>query len=105
MSMTKPQQEPVQVKIEIDDETAQGAYSNLALLSHTDTEFVIDFVYIQPQAPKAKVRARIVTSPAHTKRLLAALQDNIRRFEEKFGVIKTADASARDASQYQGHYL
>ncbi|MFQ5598797.1 MAG: DUF3467 domain-containing protein [Nitrospiria bacterium] len=98
--MTKPQQEPVQVKIEINDDTSQGMYSNLALLSHTDTEFVIDFVYIQPQAPKAKVRARILTSPAHTKRLLAALQDNIRRFEEK-----TPGGPEKNASQYQGHYL
>ncbi len=104
--MTTPEEKPIQVKIEIDDETAQGAYSNLALLSHTDTEFVIDFVYIQPQAPKAKVRARILTSPAHTKRLLAALQDNIKRFEDKFGVIKMAEAGPeKSSSQYQGHYL
>jgi len=104
--MTTPEQKPIQVKIEIDDETAQGAYSNLALLSHTDTEFVIDFVYIQPQAPKAKVRARILSSPAHTKRLLAALQDNIKRFEDKFGVIKMVEnGPEKSSSQYQGHYL
>lgn len=103
--MTTTQQQPIQVKIEIDDATSQGVYSNLVLLTHTDAEFVIDFAYIQPQAPKGKVRARILTSPSHIKRLLAALQDNIRRFEEKFGVIKMAGGVEKDGSQYQGHYL
>ncbi len=103
--MTSNQQQPLQVKIEIDDETSQGVYSNLALLTHTETEFVLDFIYIQPQAPKAKVRARILTSPAHTKLLLAALQDNIKRFENKFGVIKTPGSPEKDSSPYQGHYL
>lgn len=103
--MTSNQNQPVQLKIEIDDETAQGIYSNLALLSHTETEFVIDFVYIQPQAPKAKVRTRILSSPAHTKLLLTALQDNIKRFEDKFGVIKVPGGPKKNTSAYQGHYL
>jgi hypothetical protein len=98
-------QEPVQVQIDIDDATAQGIYTNLALLSHTETEFVLDFIYIQPQAPKAKVRARVLSSPAHTKRLLAALQENIQRYEEKFGVIKTAVDPGKNSAGYQGHYL
>jgi hypothetical protein len=102
--MTPPQQ-PVQVQIEIDDATAQGIYTNLALLSHTETEFVLDFIYIQPQAPKAKVRARVLSNPVHTKRLLAALQENIQRYEEKFGVIKTAADPGKNTPGYQGHYL
>ncbi|MFQ5779908.1 MAG: DUF3467 domain-containing protein [Nitrospiria bacterium] len=102
--MSTPEQ-PVQIQIEIDDATSQGIYTNMALLAHTETEFVIDFVYIQPQAPKAKVRARILSSPSHTKRLLMALQDNVRRFEEKFGVIKAPSKPEKDTSQYQGHYL
>lgn len=102
--MSNPQQ-PVQVQIEIDDATAQGLYTNLALLSHTETEFVLDFIYIQPQAPKAKVRARVLSSPAHTKRLLAALQENIQRYEEKFGPIKIANEPEKSPTRYQGHYL
>lgn len=102
--MSNPQQ-PVQVQIEIDDATAQGIYTNLALLSHTETEFVLDFIYIQPQAPKARVRARVLSSPAHTKRLLAALQENIQRYEEKFGPIKTAVEPEKNPTRYQGHYL
>ncbi len=99
------QPQPVQVQIDIDDDTAQGIYSNLALLTHTETEFVLDFVYIQPQAPKAKVRSRIVTSPTHTKRLLEALKDNVRRYEEKFGRIKSPTVPEKESSDYQGHYL
>ncbi|MFQ5543488.1 MAG: DUF3467 domain-containing protein [Nitrospiria bacterium] len=99
------EQKSVQIQIEIDDATSQGIYSNLALLAHTETEFVIDFVFIQPQAPKAKVRSRILSSPVHTKRLFLALQDNIKRFEEKFGVIKSTDIAEKQNSQYQGHYL
>ncbi|MFQ5579938.1 MAG: DUF3467 domain-containing protein [Nitrospiria bacterium] len=102
--MSTPEQQ-VQIQIEIDDATSQGIYANMALLAHTETEFVIDFVYIQPQTPKAKVRARILSSPAHTKRLLMALQDNIRRFEEKFGAIKSPSEPEKDKPQYQGHYL
>lgn len=77
-----------QIQIEIDDLTAQGVYSNLAVISHSPDEFVIDFIFIQPQVPKAKVRARIITSPQHIKRFLYALQENIKRYEEKFGEIK-----------------
>jgi hypothetical protein len=77
-----------EIKIEIDEQTANGSYVNLALISHNETEFVFDFLFVQPQTPKAKVRSRIITSPSHTKRLLLALQDNIRKYEEKFGEIK-----------------
>ena len=104
--MSTPQPEPVQLQIEIDDATAQGIYTNLALLSHTETEFVFDFIYIQPQAPKAKVRSRVLSNPAHTKRLLMALQDNIQRYEEKFGPIKVSNEPQKTASsQHQGLYL
>ncbi len=78
----------VQIQIEIDDVTAQGVYSNLAIISHSPDEFIIDFIFIQPQVPKAKVRARVITSPQHIKRFVAALQDNIKKYEEKFGEIK-----------------
>ncbi len=100
-----PETQPVQIQIEIDEVTSQGIYSNLALMAHNETEFVLDFVFIQPQAPKAKVRARILTNPIHTKRLLQALQENIRRYEEKFGTIKMSAAPEKESAQYQGHYL
>jgi hypothetical protein len=77
-----------EIKIEIDDQTSNGAYSNLAMISHTDSEFILDFIFIQPQYAKAKVRSRVITSPAHAKRMLAALKDNIAKFEAQFGEIK-----------------
>jgi len=90
--MTEPQRPPeeVQLKIEIDEPTAQGLYCNLAMVNHTPTEFTMDFIYVQPQQPKAKVRARIITSPQHMKRLLAAMQDNVGRYEKNFGLIDLA---------------
>jgi hypothetical protein len=78
---------PVQIQLQIDDQTANGMYVNMAMLNHNETEFVIDFIYVQPQAPKAVVRARIISSPKHMKRLLHALQDNVSKYEAQFGKI------------------
>ena len=77
-----------QIQIDVDETTAQGAYSNLVLINHNENEFVLDFAYIQPAAPRARVRARIISSPRHTKRLLRALEHNVRRYEERFGRIE-----------------
>jgi len=82
--------EPQQIQIDLDEATAQGAYCNLVLINHSDGEFVLDFAFMQPSAPRARVRARIVSSPRHTKRLLRALEANIQRFEERFGKIDEA---------------
>jgi hypothetical protein len=60
----------------------------MALVNHTETEFTIDFIYVQPQQPKAKVRSRVITNPKHMKRLLVAMQDNLAKFEAKFGAIE-----------------
>src|SRR5512142_44092 len=76
-----------QIQIDVDETTAQGAYSNLVLINHNENEFVLDFAYIQA-APRARVRARIISSPRHTKRLLRALEHNVRRYEERFGKIE-----------------
>ena len=76
------------LQIDLDEVTAQGAYSNFVLINHNDNEFVLDFAYIQPSAPRARVRARIISSPRHTKRLLRALEHNVRRYEERFGKIE-----------------
>ncbi|MEK7702538.1 MAG: DUF3467 domain-containing protein [Nitrospirota bacterium] len=96
---------PTQVQVEVDETTAQGVYANMAIVAHTETEFVLDFVFIQPQAPKAKVRTRIITSPIHAKRFLSALQDNIRRYEDKLGTIKISGESGKTGDRYEGHYL
>lgn len=77
----------IQLQIQLDDDVAQGMYVNMAMVNHTETEFTLDFVFLQPQQPKGKVRSRIVTSPKHAKRLLLALQDNIGKFEARFGPI------------------
>jgi len=82
------QQTAQQIQIEIDEQTAQGVYCNLAMIGHSETEFIIDFIFVQPQAPKAKVRSRVITSPAHIKRLLVALEENIKKYEQRFGEIK-----------------
>ena len=84
---TEPKKKPVRVQIQLDEEVAQGMYVNLAMVNHTDTEFTIDVMYLQPQQPKAKVRARLISSPQHTKRLVVALQENLRRYEERHGQI------------------
>jgi hypothetical protein len=77
----------MQLQIQIDEDVANGQYVNMALVNHTDAEFTLDFVYVQPQQPKAKVRSRIITSPRHMKRLLLAMQENVARYEARFGPI------------------
>lgn len=77
-----------QINIELTDEMAAGIYSNLAIITHSPTEFVLDFVSLMPGAPKAKVKSRIVMTPQHAKRLFKALADNINKYETAFGNIK-----------------
>ncbi|NMO16319.1 DUF3467 domain-containing protein [Pyxidicoccus fallax] len=80
-----------QLQIQIDEDVANGQYVNMALVNHSDTEFTLDFIYVQPQVPKARVRSRIITNPKHMKRLVAAMQDNIARYEAKYGPILPRD--------------
>ena len=77
-----------QINIELGEKEAEGIYSNLAIITHSPAEFVIDFTRVLPGVPKAKVHARVVMTPQHTKMLLNALKDNIDKFEKKFGEIK-----------------
>jgi len=79
------------IQLQMDEQTALGRYSNLVLINHTENEFLLDFAFLQPGNPKAKVVARIISSPRHTKRLLRALQKNIDRFEERFGEVDVGD--------------
>ncbi len=83
----------IQLQIEIDAVTANGVFVNMAMVNHTETEFTLDLVYLQPQTPKAVVRARAITTPKHMKRLLHALQENIARYEARFGAIELGDAT------------
>src|SRR4051795_12455288 len=80
-----------QIHIDLDEVTAQGAYSNLVLINHNENEFVLDFAYLQPATPRARVRTRVISSPRHTKRLLRALEINLRRYEERFGKIEDVE--------------
>src|SRR3981081_4224922 len=82
-----PAPQQIQIQLQLDDAMAQGVYANMALVNHNDTEFVRDFIYVQPQMPKATVRARIINSPKHMKRLLHAIQDNVAKYEAQFGKI------------------
>ena len=77
-----------QINIELSDEISKGKYANLAMIAHSSSEFVIDFIQIMPGIPKAKVRSRILLTPQHAKRLNSALKDNIKKFEDQFGTIQ-----------------
>ncbi len=79
---------PQQINIELGEKEAEGIYSNLAIINHTPSEFVIDFVRFFPGVPKARVHARIVMTPQHAKSLVRALQENVQRYESTFGEIK-----------------
>lgn len=80
-----------QISIELKEEIAQGTYSNLAIITHSSSEFVIDFVRIMPGIPKANVQSRIILTPEHAKRLLLALKDNVAKFESAHGPIKDVE--------------
>jgi len=82
------QQTGQQVQIEIDELTARGLYVNAAMIAHTGAEFLFDFVFLAPQQSKVKVLTRLISSPSHTKQLLLALQENVKRYEAQFGEIK-----------------
>ncbi|HKZ37951.1 MAG TPA: DUF3467 domain-containing protein [Chryseolinea sp.] len=87
----KPAQAQNQINIELSEEIAEGIYSNLAMIAHSNSEFVIDFIRLMPGVPKAKVKSRIVITPEHAKRFLLALKDNIEKYENSFGAIKRTD--------------
>jgi len=84
-----------QLNIELKEETAQGIYSNLAIISHSSSEFVLDFVRIMPGIPKAEVKSRIILTPEHAKRLLLALSENMGKFESVYGQVKLDDRAMR----------
>lgn len=80
-----------QLNIELPEDVAEGIYSNLAIISHSHSEFIVDFIRMVPNVPKAKVKARMILTPHHAKRLLKALNDNVVKYEKQFGKIKEPD--------------
>jgi hypothetical protein len=91
---TKEPNKKNQLNIELSEEIADGIYSNLAIITHSNAEFVLDFVRVMPGVPKAKVKSRILLTPQHAKRLMRALQDNITKYESVHG--KISDSKSPD---------
>ncbi len=84
----KNQNQNQKINIELGEKEAQGTYSNLAIITHSPAEFIIDFTRIVPGVPKAKVLSRIITTPQHAKMLMKALEDNLKKYEARFGEIR-----------------
>ena len=91
-----------QINIELSEEVAEGIYANLAMIAHSNSEFVIDFIRLMPGVPKAKVKSRVVITPEHAKRLLKALRDNIEKYEETFGAIKQSEDAPKFPINFGG---
>ncbi|MEL6669960.1 MAG: DUF3467 domain-containing protein [Bacteroidota bacterium] len=89
-----------QLNIELSDEMAEGVYSNLVIIGHSNSEFILDFVRMVPNAPKAKVKSRVVVTPHHAKRLLRALADNVKKYEKQFGPISDPTSGGNDGPQF-----
>lgn len=86
--MAETPQPQNQINIEISEEVAEGSYANLAIITHSHAEFVIDFVNVMPGTPKSKVKSRIIFTPQHAKRFMKALTENVNRYESSNGAIK-----------------
>ncbi|CAN5613041.1 DUF3467 domain-containing protein [soil metagenome] len=95
-------QNPNQINIELTEDIAEGVYANLAMIAHSNSEFVIDFIRLMPGVPKAKVKSRVVITPEHAIRLLNALKDNIDKYEETFGPIKQTDEAPKFPINFGG---
>lgn len=91
-----------QINIELSEETAEGIYANLAMIAHSSSEFVIDFIRLMPGVPKAKVKSRVVITPEHAKRLLTALEENILKYEATFGEVKQVEETPRFPMNFGG---
>ncbi len=92
--MDNQNQDQQQINIELTEDVADGTYANLAIITHSFAEFVIDFVNVMPGVPKAKVKSRVVMTPQHAKKLMRALIDNVKRYEAQNGVIKDQEQTS-----------
>ncbi|MBS3914218.1 MAG: DUF3467 domain-containing protein [Bacteroidetes bacterium] len=90
----KPEINPQQLDIELGEDVAEGTYSNFAIITHSNSEFIVDFIRLLPGIPKGRVKSRIILAPQHAKRLMLALNDNITKFEEVFGEISLDEFSS-----------
>ena len=79
------------INIELSEETAEGVYSNLAIITHSSSEFILDYIRIMPGVPKGKVKSRIIMTPEHAKKLHRALSDNLAKYEGSYGKIKESE--------------
>ena len=86
--MSNQPEQPNQLNIEISEEISEGVYANLAIITHSHAEFVVDFVNVMPGTPKSKVKSRIILTPFHAKRFMKAMIDNVKKFEAANGVIQ-----------------
>ena len=91
-----PTQKQGRIQVQMDEEVMQGMYINLALVHHSETEFTLDVMYLPPHQSKAKMRARIISSPKHTKRLMLVLQENLSRYEQRYGTIDLSGPNPAD---------
>lgn len=93
-------QQQGQMQIELPQDVAQGEYANFAIITHSSSDFVVDFARVLPGVPKAQVKSRVILAPEHAKRLLGALQENIMRYEREFGQIKIPNQEPRTISPF-----
>jgi len=91
-----------QISIELSEEIAEGVYANLAMIAHSNSEFVVDFIRMMPGVPKAKVKSRIILTPEHAKRFFLALKENIEKYEATFGKIKYVEEASRFPMNFGG---
>lgn len=89
-----------QMQIELPQDVAQGEYANFAIITHSSSDFVIDFARVLPGVPKSQVKSRVILAPEHAKRLLGALQENIMRYEREFGPIQIPNQEPRTISPF-----
>ena len=89
-----------QLQIELPQEISQGEYANFAIITHSSSDFIIDFARVLPGVPKAQVKSRVILAPEHAKRLLGALQENIVRYEREFGQIKIPNQEPRTIAPF-----
>lgn len=90
--MDLPKEQPNQLNIEISEEVSEGNYANLAIITHSHAEFVVDFVNVMPGTPKSKVKSRIILTPTHAKRFMKAMIENVKKFESVNGTIQDIEA-------------
>ena len=91
MAEDKGRKPEINLEIQMDDAVANGQYVNMSIVNHNDSEFVVDCIYVQPQAPKARVKSRLIMSPRHAKRMMLALQENVANYEKRFGSIDSVE--------------